>query len=114
MWANPQVHESTQIYQGSLNKSGYGHHLTYQKSINNKSKEIKQRKRKLIWFNPPYSKNFSTKVGNQFLKIINKHPPRHHKFCELFNKINVKVSYRCMRNLKNIINTHKKNQPSER
>ena len=52
MWPNPQVHESTQIYQGSLNKSGYDHHLTYQKSINNKN-QIKQRKRKLIWFNPP-------------------------------------------------------------
>ena len=93
--------ESTQIYQEALKKSGYNHQLTYQKSINNKNKDTKRRKRKIIWFNPPYSKNVSTKVGNQFLKLINKHFPRHHKFYKLFNKNNVKVSYSCMPNMKN-------------
>ena len=67
--------ESAQIYQEALKKSGYNHQLTYQKSINNKNKDTKRRKRKIIWFNPPYSKNVSTKVGNQFLKLINKHFP---------------------------------------
>ena len=56
--------ESTQIYQEALKKSGYNHQLIYQKSINNKNKDTKPRKRKIIWFNPPYSKNVSTKVGN--------------------------------------------------
>ena len=67
--------ESTQIYQEALKKSGYNHQLTYQKSINNKNKDTKRRKRKIIWFNPPYSKNVSTNVGNQFLQLINKHFP---------------------------------------
>ena len=98
--------ESTQIYQEALKKSGYNHQLTYQKSINNKSKDTKRRKRKIIWFNPPYSKNVWTKVGNQFLKLINKHFPRHHKFYKLFNKNNVKASYSCMPNMKSIINRH--------
>ena len=39
----------------------------------------------------PYSKNVSEKVGNQSLKLFNKHFPRHHKFYKLFNKKNVKV-----------------------
>ena len=82
--------------------------LTNQKSINNKSKDTKRRKRKIIWFHPPYSKNVSAKAGNQFLKLINKHFPRHHKFYKLFNKNNVKVSYSCMPNMKNIINMHNK------
>ena len=98
--------ESTQIYQEALKKSGYNHQLTYQKSINNKNKDTKRRKRKIIWFNPPYSKNVSTKVGNQFLKLINKHFPRHHKLYKLLNKNNVKASYSCMPNMKSIINTH--------
>ena len=97
-----------QIYQEALKKSGYNHQITYQKSINNKNKNTKRRKTKIIWFNPPYSKNVSTKVGNQFLKLINKHFPRHHKFYKLFNKNNVKVSYNCMPNMKNIINMHNK------
>ena len=65
--------ESTQIYQEALKKSGYNHQLTYQKSINNKNKDTNRRKRKIIWFNPTRSKNVSTKVGNQFLKLINEH-----------------------------------------
>ena len=101
--------ECAQIYQEALKKSGYDHQLIYQKSINNKNQRTKQRKRKIIWFNPPYSKNVLTKVGNQFLKLINKHFPRHHKLYKLFNKNNVKVSYSCMPNMKNIINTHKDN-----
>ena len=61
------------MYQEALKKSGYNHQLTYQKSINNKNKDTNRRKRKIIWFNPPRSKNVSTKVGNQFLKLINEH-----------------------------------------
>ena len=72
--------ESAQIYQEALKKSGYNHQLTYQKSINNKNKDTKRCKRKTSWFNPPYSKNVSIKVGNQFLKLVN-----NHKFYKLFN-----------------------------
>ena len=72
------------------------------------NKDIKRCKRKIIWFNPPYSKNVSTKVGNQFLKLINKHFPQYHKFYKLFNKNTVKISYSCMPKMENIINTHNK------
>ena len=75
-------------------------------SINNKNEENKQRKKKIIWFNAPYRNNVSTKVGNRFLKLISKHFPRHLKFYKLFNKNKVKVSYSCMPNIKNKINTH--------
>ena len=49
--------ESKQIYQEALKESRYDHQLIYQKSINSKIEETKQRKRKTIWFNLPYSKN---------------------------------------------------------
>ena len=58
--------------------------------LNRKYGETKRRKRKIMWFNPPYSKNISTKAGNQFLKLIIKLFPRHHKFYKLFTKNNVK------------------------
>ena len=103
--------ESAQIYQEALKKSGYDHQLIYQKSINNKNEGTKQRKRKIIWFNPPYNKNVLTKVGNQFLKLINKHFPRHHKLYKLFSKNNVQVSYSCMPNIKNIIRIAKRYPP---
>ena len=97
--------ESTHVYQEALYKSGYNHKLSYQNA--NKNTQISSnRKRNIIWFNPPYSKNVATKVGNQFLKLISKHFPRHHKFHKIFNKNNVKVSYSCMPNMKSIINMH--------
>ena len=99
----------TKRYLKNLHKHIKNRQLTYQKSINNKNEETKQRKRKIICFNPLYSKNVSTKVGNQFLKLINRYFLPQHKFYKLVNKNNVKVSYSYMPNMKNIINPHNKN-----
>ena len=62
--------------------------------------QLKQRnrKRQIIWFNPPYSVNVKTIVG--------KHFPCHYKFHKLFNRNNVKLSYSCMPSMKNIIQKH--------
>ena len=60
--------QSTQIYQESLKEYGYNHQLTYQKSINNKNKDTKRRKRKIIWFNPPIQQ----KCFNKSLKSVPK------------------------------------------
>ena len=62
----------------------------------------------MIWFNPPYSKNVVTKVGHYFLKLLDKHFPRHHKLHKIFNRNTVKVSYSCTKNIKSIINSHNK------
>ena len=50
-------------------------------------------------------------MGIQFLKLFNKHFSRHHKFYKLFNKNNVKLSFSCMPNMKNIINKRIINPP---
>ena len=71
--------ESTPICQEALKKSGYDYKLKYQKNtstINSKQ----QRKRNIIWFNPPYSMNVATNIERFFLNLINKHFPPHHKF----------------------------------
>ena len=65
-----------------------------------------QRKRNIMWFNPPYSKNVKTNKWKIFLNLIKKHFPAHHKFHKLFNKNTVKISYSCTRNIKTIINSH--------
>ena len=69
---------SIPIYQEALIKAGYNHKLTYQKH-DQKKDNSQQCKRQIIWFNPPYSKNVTTKVGKFFLSLINKHFPPHHK-----------------------------------
>ena len=93
------------IYQEALIKAGYNHKLTYQKH-DQKKDNPQQRKRQIIWFNPPYSENVTTKVGKFFLSLIDKHFPPHHKLHKLFNWNNVKISYSCLPNIKSIINAH--------
>ena len=70
--------------------------------------EPKNRKRKIIWFNPPYNKSVTTNVGNFFLKLIDKHFPKHHKYRQLFNRNTIKVSYSCLPNMKSKINQRNK------
>ena len=73
---------------------------------NNNPRTRKQRKRNIIWFNLPFSKNIATKTGRYFLNLIDKAVPRDHKFHKSFNRNNIKVSYSCMPNIKSAINSH--------
>ena len=54
--------------------------------------KVEKWQRKVIWFNPPFSKNVRTNVGRDFVRLINKHFPESllHK---IFNKNTVKLSY---------------------
>ena len=90
-------------YEQALRNSGYNTKLNY---TENTATNPISRKRKIIWFNPPYSRNVQTKVAKQFLNLIDKHFPRDHKFYKLFNRNNVKVSYSCVPNMKSYINSH--------
>ena len=72
----------------------------------------------IIWFNPPFSKNVQTNIGREFLNLIEKCFPPNHKLRKLFNRNNLKLSYSCTPNIKQIIDGHNKkilrqNTPSE-
>ena len=99
------LNNSVNPYQDALDKSGYKHKLKYKANIDTVSNK-KQRKRNIIWFNPPYSKHVKTNIGKIFLNLIKKHFPPHHKFHKSFNKNTVKISYSCTHNIKTIINSH--------
>ena len=91
----------------ALKKSGYNHKLKYQKNTSTATTK-QQRKRKIIWFNPPYSMNIATNVGCYFLNLVNKHFPLHHKFSKIFNRNNMKICYCCTPSMKSRINIHNK------
>ena len=63
-------------------------------------------KRKIIWFNDPYSTNVKTNVVKIFMSFFDKHFPRHHKYYKLCNRNGIKLSYSCMPNLNNVIWKH--------
>ena len=96
--------EATPVYEEALKKSGYDKKLSY--TPQKQSKSNKNRKRNIIWFNPPFSNNVSTKIGKHFLTLLDAHFPPHHKFNKIFNRNSVKISYSCTKNIKSIINDH--------
>jgi hypothetical protein len=70
------------------------------------SRRKRQRRRDVIWFNPPYNQSVTTNVASSFLKLVDKHFPRHHRYHKLFNRNNVKCSYSCMSSIGSIIRSH--------
>ena len=54
--------ESKEIYQKALEKSGYRQNLKYHPANENVSNNKRNRKRNVIWFNPPFSVNVKTKL----------------------------------------------------
>ena len=90
------------IYQSELQRAGYNHKLEF------KDQEVTKRKRRrrIIWFNPPYSMDLKTNVGQKFLRLIDKHFPRGSVLYPLINRYKVKLSYRCVPNMGAKISKH--------
>ena len=57
-------------------------------------------------FNPLWSSNVKSNIGAQFLRIISECFPRGHVLHKVFNRNNVKVSYRTMDNVRKIVSRH--------
>ena len=115
--SNPGIfHEASKHYQNILNQSAYDYKLQYKPPNNekeNKSKSSKNRKRNIIWFNTPFSKNISNN-NKQFLLSIQSISQTTIDIIKYSTKNNVKISYSCMENIKSIINMHNKEEIAEK
>lgn len=86
--------EAAPIYERALAESGFPGKLTF--SEHDSTGRKRKRRRKIIWFNPPFSKNVRTNIGRSFLNLVHKHFPKTSKLHKIFNKNTLKVSYSCM------------------
>jgi hypothetical protein len=94
-------------YEEALRVAGYKENLEYTKVQKNKqSSKQTTRKRKIIWFNPPFNAAVSTNIARAFLNLVEKHFPKNSPLQKYFNKNNIKVSYSCMPNVSSIISSH--------
>ena len=97
-------------YESALKQSGHDEELTYterKKPVTHTVQDgRKNRQRKIIWFNPPFSINVQTNIGREFLNLVSKHLPKNHRYSKIFNKNNMKVSYSCTDNLQTLIKKH--------
>ena len=99
--------KATPMYQKALDQSGHIFKLKYQRSYPAIPRK-RNRKRNIIWFNPPYDQGIKTNIGREFLKIINRCFPPTHKLHKILNKNTIKLSYSCMPNMKSIIDNDNK------
>ena len=84
---------SVKDYQKALENSGYKHKLQYRVKEN---LQRRHRQRKIIYYNPPFSKNVSTNIGKEFFKLIDQNFPEGHKLHPIINRNSVKLSYSCL------------------
>ena len=89
--------EAIPIYQAELERCGFSHQLKFNPRNENVVKKC--RKRKITWFNPPYSMDVATNVGKEFLTLVDFHFPPGHVLHSVLNRSTVKVSYRCLPNM---------------
>ena len=103
--------KSKDLYNNALAESGFKYKITFRKQENTSTitNNTKKRKRKIIWFNPPFSLNVSTNIGKKFFSLLGKHFAKTNQLHKLFNRNNVKVSYSSLPNFKTVINGHNKN-----
>ena len=104
-------------YQEALHKFGYDFKLKYDPDTKNpKTAKPKKRNRKrnILWFNPPFSTSVKTRVGKKFLELVDKCFPKDGPLGKLFNRSTVKISYRTAPNIQKIISGHnKKTRPRQ-
>jgi len=95
-------------YQKALNDSGYTHKLTYEHGLSKTNNKRRNRNRNTTWYNPPYNANVQTNIGKKFINIIDTCFPKSHPLHKIFNKHTLKLSYSCMPNIKQHIDSHNK------
>ena len=88
--------KSKEIYQKTLEKSGYRQTLKYHPSNESVSNNKRNRKQNVIWFNSPFSANVKTNFRNYFLSLIRKHLN--------YKKAGGMLSYKKARHVINLVN----------
>ena len=103
---NEEFERAAPPYKEALKKAGYNEDIKYQKPT---SGQRKNRGRKKLWFNPPFSLTVKTNITKMYADIINKAFPAGHPYLrKLFNKNNMGISYSTTQNMGAIISSHNK------
>ena len=98
---------SKDLYNSEHSSSGFKYKAKFNPDLNKNISRKKNRKRKVIWFNPPYCSNVSINIGERFLTILDRPFPKSHELYKIFTRNNVKISYSSLPNFPPITYTIK-------
>ena len=101
--------EAAPEYNAALKKSGYRDSIKYDiERTNVESTPRRKRKKRVVWYNPPYNDAVTTNIGKKFLQLLDRCFKPRNKLYKIINRHLVKISYSCMPNMKSIIDSHNK------
>ena len=93
-------------YETALKNAGHQHNLEYVSTKTTQEKPKRKRKKKILYYNPPYSVTIITDIGKQFFRLMEKHFPVGAPLRKHINKNKVKFSYSTCANMKSHISKH--------
>ena len=93
-------------YKEAMHRNGHKSETKYETSPHPNKR--RSRKRKILWFNPPYSEHVCSNIGREFHRLLTKDFSPTHRLHKICNNNNVKLSNSCMPNMANLISKHNK------
>ena len=94
-------------FQDALRRAGYEKNLNYIENVASRSgKRTRRRRRRIIWFNPPFCLSVKSNIGRQFLQLLDRSFPTGHPLRKILNRHTVQLSYRTMPNFGKIVAGH--------
>ena len=95
-----------QPYREALKSAGHDDNIAFQ-NHDPASQNRRKRKRRALWWNPPFNMAVQTNLTKMFYKIIERGIPKNNALlCKLFNKQNLRISYSCTENIGTVIAKH--------
>ena len=94
------------LFQQAIEKSGYNYQLKFEPKPDKPPHRKKNRKRNILWFNPPFNSTVTTNVAKEFLSLIDQCFPQGNPLRKIFNRKTVKVSYSTTPNMSQTIAMH--------
>ena len=95
--------QAKEVYQKALIESCFDYELYFDEDLKNNNPKKNKRKRKVVWYNPPFCRSVKTNLGKEFLRIVSESFPPSHKLHKIFNRNSLKLSYSCLPNIGNKI-----------
>ena len=89
-----ECNKAKPLYESALKSSGFNCSMKFEAPVENARRN---RNRKVIWFNPPYSLNVKRNISKVFLKLVRKHFHRSHKLSKIFNLNSIKLQLNALR-----------------
>ena len=109
--------QAVPVNQEALRRSKHTHPLEFNKDVYRPNPSgfslleqpaKRRRRRDIIYWNPPYSMNVKTNIGGRFLALIDQCFPKGSIMGKVFNRSNLKLSYRTCPNMKQVLAKHNK------